>query len=504
MKRSVINIFVLTFIIFPFFLYSGCGGGDSFSGITSPEVENIESDYFQDPMEMPVSDDKLAEHMAGEVIVHYQPEARPEEIADSVGGSVIEIFSLGSGLYGRIKITGPVVEGVNNLKKLPQVIYAEPNYMCQADIVPDDTYYSYQYGPQNCSAEDGWDINTGSSSVVIAILDTGVNGLHSEFAGRMVGGYDFINSLALTGEENSDDYGHGTHVAGIAAATGNNNNGIAGVAWGCKIMPVKVLDEYGSGSYASIASGIVWASANGAHVINMSLGGSGYSQTLNDAIQIAVTSGTVVAVSMGNDYHAMVKSPASCQGVIAVGALNGQDEVTDFSTRGNYISIAGPGEDIYSTSYTGDYVYMSGTSMSCPFISGVCALILSQHSGITPEEVRSQLEETAVDLGDAGWDRETGWGKPDIATALGTLEPNKYGSITVDIEPDSPGLSVVLYDDSNNFKSATVSGAVAGDAYFYNVTAGSYIVKTFYEGTVKSSGVFSVSAGSSVNVNLNL
>ncbi len=483
---------------------AGCGGSDT--AITQPQEEALQESFFQDPMAMPDRDEKLPDHMAGEVVVNYHAGTLPETIAASVKGKVIETFFMGPGLYARIGLPSgsSVVESVNTLRQFSGVVYAEPNYTGHAFLIPDDTYYSLQYGPQNCFAEAGWDITTGSSSVVIAVVDTGVNGLHNEFSGKMTGGYDFVNNLALTGGENSDDYGHGTHVAGIAAAVGNNGNGIAGVAWGCEIMPVKVLNSSGSGTYTQIASGITWAATNGADVINMSLGGAGYSQLLNDAVKIAVDNGVVVVVSMGNDYQAKVNSPAVCQGVIAVGALNAKDEVTDFSTGGNHISIAAPGEAIYSTSNTGGYVYMSGTSMSCPFVSGVCALILSQHPGITPEEVKSQLEETAVDAGPAGWDKETGYGKPDIASALDTLQPNKYGRVTVDIVPDTSGLSVVLYDNNGNMKAATVSDASPGNAYFFHIPAGTYVVKTYHGGSVKGSITFSVTAGNTASVTLTL
>ena len=146
----------------------------------------------------------------------------------------------------------------------------EPDYPVQAlDTFPNDPSFASQYALTAIHAPQGWDISTGSSSVTIAILDSGVDLNHLDLAGKILQGYDFVNNDNVP----FDDYGHGTHVAGIAAALGNNGLGIAGVSWGARILPVKILDASGNGSYSNVATGIIWATDQGAQIINMSLGG---------------------------------------------------------------------------------------------------------------------------------------------------------------------------------------------------------------------------------------
>jgi len=417
-------------------------------------------------------------------------------IAKFISGDAMETFLIGEKHYCRIKIPveSSIVETLEKIRLLKGVVYGEPNYIYRTSLVPDDTYYNYQYAPQHCSAEKGWDITVGSPDIVIAIVDTGINGLHCEFAGKMVPGYDFFLDTPLTGYENSDNMGHGTHVSGIAAATGNNGIGIAGVAWNCRLMPVRVGDW--EETDINVIKGIIFAVDNGADVINMSLSRFGYSQLYTDAVNYAIEHGVTVVSSMGNNGQSLVRYPAANQGVIAVGAIDAKDEAAHFSTRGSHISVAAPGVDIYSTSKKGEYITESGTSMSAPFVAGVCALILSVHPGITPEEVKSQLELTATDIGEPGFDEATGWGKPDIEKALGPLLPDKYGGVKVDTTPDRPGVSVVLYDVAGNM-AATTRADEYGNASFYCLDTGTYIARAYDYVTegIKDSLFFNVTAG---------
>src|SRR5712692_1890993 len=148
-----------------------------------------------------------------------------------------------------------------------------PDQVCIADTVPNDPLFSSQYGPQKIHAPTAWDTTTGTAATVVAVVDTGIDCTHGDITGKCTAGYDFVSNLALAGTEDSDDYGHGTHVACIAACKTNNGVGVAGVCWQCRVMPVKVLNSSGSGTFAQVASGIRFAADNGASVINMSLGG---------------------------------------------------------------------------------------------------------------------------------------------------------------------------------------------------------------------------------------
>ena len=481
MRKTII---IFTFLIILSFL-TGCGNSNV-GIIPQQEITQIKN-TLSDPMALPDSDEKLGPHKEGEIIVRYKKGLLPEEIAKSSGGTLIDKFTIGENLYLTLLIPSgkSIVKSIENLRNSDGIVYAEPNYKCHTCIIPDDTFYKKQYAPQHCSAEAGWNINRGDPDLIIAILDTGVDGQHSEFSGKMVNGYDVCHNKALSGTENSDDDGHGTHCAGIAAAKGNNGNGIAGVAWNCKIMPVKVLDG-GQGSSDGIARGIEWARLHGAKVISMSLGYYTYSQTIFDAIQKALENNITIVVAMGNDGNNQVEFPAGNQGVIAVGAIDAYDRKTSFSTTGNHISISAPGYYIYSTFLENGYTYMNGTSMSTPFVAGVCALILSAHPELTPDEVKSQLEQTAADLETPGWDKNTGWGKPDIEKALGRVLPGKYGKIKVSTVPPRTGQSIVLFDSNNKMITTCVTNE-NGATYFYSIPSGSYIVKAFdaFKGELK-------------------
>ena len=221
-----------------------------------------------------------------------------------------------------------------------------------------------------------------------------------------------------------DDNGHGTHVAGIAAAATNNGIGVAGVAWGAQIMPVKVLDEYGSGWLSDVAAGIVYASDQGAKIINVSLGGSTLSQTLCDAVAYASqTTGALVVAAAGNTGGAVLY-PAACDHVLAVAATDRADQRAYFSNLGPQVDLAAPGVDIYSTWYqsglqASGYFTKSGTSMATPQVAGVAALVWSRWPTWTPDQVAQRLLDTALDLGEPGWDAYTGWGRLDAAAAVG-------------------------------------------------------------------------------------
>jgi subtilisin family serine protease len=227
-----------------------------------------------------------------------------------------------------------------------------------------------------------------------------------------------------------DDHGHGTHVAGIIAAVGHNNMGIAGVAPHCKIMPVKVLNHEGKGDTGDIVAGLLWAVNNGAKIVNMSLGGTGGSRALMDAIAYAQSKDVVVVAAMGNDGANAQEYPAGYPGVIAVGATDSSDEAASFSNFGSWISVAAPGEDILSTLPTHSvyvtetegketsYDSMDGTSMASPFVAGLAALIRSQYPTMSAPLVKSRIEKSADDLGDPGFDDHFGHGRINAARAI--------------------------------------------------------------------------------------
>ncbi|MFQ5409969.1 MAG: S8 family serine peptidase, partial [Anaerolineales bacterium] len=230
-----------------------------------------------------------------------------------------------------------------------------------------------------------------------------------------VGGCDFVNR----DDTAQDDNGHGTHVAGIAAAASNNGIGIAGVSWGARVMPVKVLSASGSGSYQDVASGIIWAADNGANVINLSLGGSSPSGVLENAVNYATNRGVLVVASAGNSGNSTPNYPAAYANAFAVAATDSSNNRASFSTFGGFVDIAAPGVSIYSTYFDDTYASLSGTSMSAPHVSGAAALLYSYSQYLdTAAEIRTALESTALDLGSAGWDQYYGHGLIQLHAAL--------------------------------------------------------------------------------------
>jgi thermitase len=361
----------------------------------------------------------------------------------------------------------------------PGVIYAEPNYIYHAfDLVPNDPSYSKQWAHGVIQSPAAWGITTGSSDVVIAIIDSGVDMSHSELASKLVAGHDFVDDDSTPSDEN----GHGTHVAGIAAAVTNNGVGVAGMAWGAKIMPVRVLDNKGSGYNSDITDGITWAYQNGADIINMSLGGITYSQAMQDAVNAAHAAGSLVIAAMGNCRTSSsacptanpTQYPAAYSNVMAVAATDNGDSYAYYSQYGAHCDIAAPGGEltgyhdpngIYSTmptyavylttyyGYTINYDYLQGTSQATPYVSGLAALVWSMAPAMTNDAVQNLIEQTADDLGTVGKDQNYGWGRINAYMALLNLAP-----------PDPPVLAAIDNLDGDHAYTitwSTVSGAAS-------------------------------------------
>ena len=309
---------------------------------------------------------------------------------------------------------------VTALSRNPHVEYAELDYIAEAFLVPNDTYFAgNQWGLENTKqvingvegvedadidAPTAWDTTQGGvSGVRVAILDTGIDQNHEDLSAKII---DKVNDQKnFTDSSTIDDlYGHGTHVGGIVAAVTNNNKGVAGGCPACQLMNGKVLDDSGSGAYSWIASGITWAADNNAKVINMSLGGPLPSRTLEKAVNYAWNHGVVVVAAAGNSGDRTKTYPGSYRNVIAVAATNNTDQKASFSSYGaKWVDVAAPGQDIFSTfpnhaysiNKSLNYDFASGTSMATPMTSAVAALIWSTPYGSSASSVRSRLESTA-------------------------------------------------------------------------------------------------------------
>ena len=293
---------------------------------------------------------------------------------------------------------------------------------------------------------------------VVAVLDTGVDAGHPDLAGRVAPGLD---ATGTTGSA-ADDNGHGTMVAGLAGATTGNDEGIAGIASGVRILPVKVLDAEGYGWDSDIAEGVDWAVAQGADVVNLSLAGFGTTTVLRDAIADARAAGVVVVAAMGNSAGGVLTYPAAYDGVIGVGATDDSGDTTNYSQFNDTTDLVAPGHRLLSTYGDGrlqGYAYASGTSFATALVSGAAALLRSTHPTWGPDQVADRLTTTAVDSGRRGWDEQDGWGVLDLGAALGAAprpagSPPAAGALEPDdvpvrahwVEPDVAGVASLAPD----------------------------------------------------------
>jgi len=265
----------------------------------------------------------------------------------------------------------------------PRVASLEEDVTAEAALIPNDPRWSKEWGPRLIRAPEAWNLTTGNSKVVIAVLDTGVDPRHPELQGRLVPGWDFQNDDSNP----RDDNGHGTAVANVAAAGGNDGIGMAGICWKCKVMPVKVLNANGSGAHSNIAAGIIWAANHGADVINMSIAGPRATNVVADAVAFARHKGVIVIAAAGNEGSRKRYFPAAYPGVISVGASNASDVLYSWSNRGDWVKMSAPG-----CAYTGKpgpaWSIWCGTSFATPAIAGTAALIKS----LRPRISRSDLE----------------------------------------------------------------------------------------------------------------
>jgi thermitase len=285
--------------------------------------------------------------------------------------------------------------------------YVEPNVDVKADFTPNDPYWSKQWGPAKIQADFAWNTTTGNASILVAEVDTGIDWSHPDLASNYVPlGYDWVNN----DPHPMDDNGHGTHVAGTIAAAINNGIGIAGLA-NVRIMAEKVLDQNGSGTASDVAQGIIHAVESGAKIINLSLGASFNSEVMYEAVKYAFDHGVLVVAAAGNDASSVKQYPAGYDEVVAVSATSMQDSLASFSNHGDWIDVAAPGVNIYSTINNNSYAYMSGTSMASPHVAGVAALIWSRFPNMTRDHVWAQLQYTADDLGTPGFDVYYGFGR---------------------------------------------------------------------------------------------
>ena len=293
--------------------------------------------------------------------------------------------------------------------------------------------------------------------LVVAVVDSGVAPDHPDLKGRVLAGYDAL------GLGSTDDHArHGTQVAGIIAAIAGNDLGVAGVASGARILPVRVLGQDGYGYDSDIAQGVRWAADHGADVINLSLAGYGSTTVLRDAVAYAHAAGAVVVAASGNGAGGHVAYPASYPHVVSVGGVDGSLDPMGNSQWNEYLDLMAPGWRVMTTDAHGDlrsYWPAAGTSFSAAFVSAAAARVRAQNPGWGPDQVARRLTSTATDIGPHGWDERSGWGVLDLTRALGgTARPDGSPARADQHEPnDVPSAATVAPTDQITFARASIS-----------------------------------------------
>jgi serine protease len=447
---------------------------------------------------------------AGEVIVKYK------------GDSTFHVEKLSPGQT--------IAEGRRAFENRTDVEYVEPNYIAEAFMTPNDQYFGYQWNFQKINVPSAWDTSTGSG-VIVAVVDSGVAYENFSLSNKnytrapdfvstaFAPGYDFVNNDTHP----NDDNGHGTHVTGTIAGSTNNTEGVAGIAYGATIMPIKVLSSNGSGTYDAVANGIRYAADHGAKVINLSLGGPS-AQTLQDAVKYAYDNGVTIVAASGNSGASSVAYPAAYdQYVIAVGATRFDNARASYSQYGSALDLVAPGGDM-NVDQNGDgygdgilqqtfaapnygtfgYYFQQGTSMATPHVSGVAALVIAHGNATKPTDVRTAIESTALDLGTAGRDNSFGYGLVNAAAAVAWGTPPVDPPVEPPIEdpvedpPVVPPTEITAFSDS--FEVAEWNGLWTED--FQNDWYRSNQRATDGTNSAEVDGLASNAALTSISVNL--
>ena len=391
MKKLLALVPLILILIF-LFSQSGCQGITYSSGNSQSNIRT-ETDRFIVHLKPGVSLTRMQP-------VYQQIGAALKEDIPRINSQVIEIP------------TDPII----NLNNLNEIDYVEPDSEVKAQEISDDPDFARQWGLAKIQAPASWQITHSSSTIKIAVLDSGIDIAHPDLVGKVVAAKNFTDS-----QTTEDIYGHGTHVAGIIAGITNNAIGIAGVAYNASLMDVKVLGDNGGGAYSWIIQGVIWAADNGANVINMSMDGYVDSPAWRQAVDYAWSKGAVVVAAAGNNGKSTPTYPASYENCIAVAATDPDDKLYSFSDYGDWVDVAAPGSAI-STMVGNKYGVMTGTSMAAPFVSGLAGLAFAvamdtNGDGKRNDEVRNAIQNGADRVSVSG----TGSGRINAYKTISSL-----------------------------------------------------------------------------------
>jgi subtilisin family serine protease len=414
-----------------------------------------------------IVDDNSAELVVGVNELEPAGYARMMGLIEANGGRLVDTVSMGGEIRAFVVNVprGVVSSFASDVQASGLSRYVEPNMRFQVSAAPDDPSLSEQWGLAKIEADDAWDTTTGDPSVVVAVLDTGVDWDHPDLAANIwfnagevvdgvdndgngfvddIRGWDFVDTAAAvaTGEDGTgwdndpiDFHGHGTLCSGIVAAVTDNGVGVAGVCWNCRIMAVRMAYETpaGEGDFDldNAVQAIYYATENGADIISMSWGIDSTSSLLYDAVAYAYASGVLLVASAGNAASSDPHYPAAYDEVVAVTATDENDDPASFTNFGGWVELAAPGVSILSTMYDDTYYSSTGTSMAAPHVAGVAALVLSAYPGITRDTLRLHLRTQADDLGDLGFDYYYGYGRINARKAVQNEPPQEQKIVYV-------------------------------------------------------------------------
>jgi thermitase len=351
------------------------------------------------PSATPLAQPKVSHAVSGRLLVRYRA-GTTNDAADQLERAH------GAAKNGDIRQLGvrvlQVPEGsetavLHALAADPRVEFAERDQtVAITNTTPNDYWWPSQWSQVKTRTNVAWDLTAGSSSVVIAVLDTGIDLSQPDLQGKLVAGYNVLRG----GADPADDNGHGTWAAGVAGAASNNSIGVASYCWRCSLMPVKVLGADGSGTMSNVAAGITWASDRGARVISMSLAGTTGTSTLQSAVQYAHAHGVVLVAASGNYGNASPTYPAAYPEVLSVAGSDPNDALYSWSDYGSWVKLAAPGCN-YTTGRSGWYGSFCGTSAATPAVAGIAGLAFSYAPTTSNTMVESAIESSAVKLGSA-------------------------------------------------------------------------------------------------------
>lgn len=411
----------------------------------------------------------------GRVLVTWRPDSAKADLAQALNTAERSVLQTLDPLPAAVLAVpeGRELAAIADLQANPLIASAEPDYLAYAagaapvsqsaiatpGYYPNDNFWAQQWGMRRIQAPLAWPVSTGQPTALVAMIDSGIDLAHPEFAGRIVPGYDYVNQDNVP----QDDYGHGTHIAGIVAAAGDNALGVAGVAWDARLLVYKALDNRGIGPASYVAQAVLDATARGASVINLSLSLTGPSDVLHSAIRSAYANGAFIVGVAGNE-SGPVTYPALYEEVIAVGATTRWEDWSGYSNYGPDVDLAAPGgaatDQILSTGLSGGYAWQYGTSSAAPHVAGVAALMRSVAPQLSNTTIAAILRNTADKVGAYpyfnGRNDYLGYGRLNAAKAVRqalapgiAFDPDRLDLLAAVANPYEATASIVLRNSSS-------------------------------------------------------